>query len=116
MEKKNLLIFFDILVKGLTAEKQVNSISYEDYEKWFLSSYTKDPSYVFQKEWRIVFTQEMGGKKQSFPFVKSIILGEKISEKNKHSLEIFREKTFLYMHGRLIIHVIHALFCLRMIF
>ena len=37
----------------------------------------------------------------------------KISEKNKHSLEIFREKTFLYLHGRLIIHVIHALFCLK---
>ena len=37
----------------------------------------------------------------------------KISEKNKHSLEIFREKTFLYLHGRLIIHVIHALFYLR---
>ena len=76
--EKEPLKFFDILVKGLTANKQVNGISYEDYEKWFLSSYTKDPSYAFQKEWRIVFTEDMGGNKQSFPFVKSIILGEKI--------------------------------------
>lgn len=84
--EKESINFFDILVKGLTAEKQVNGISYDDYEKWFLSSYTKDPSYVFQKEWRIVFAQDMGGNKQFFPFVKSIILGEKISEKNKKIL------------------------------
>ena len=84
--EKESIIFFDALVKGLTAEKQVNGISYEDYEKWFLSSYTKDPSYAFQKEWRIVFAQDMGGNKQSFPFVKSIILGEKISEENKKIL------------------------------
>lgn len=83
---KEPLKLFDILVKGLTANKQVNGISYEDYEKWFLSSYTKDPSYAFQKEWRIVFTENMGGNKQSFPFVKSIILGEKISEDNKKIL------------------------------
>ena len=84
--EKESINFFDVLVKGLTAEKQVNGISYEDYEKWFLSSYTKDPSYAFQKEGRIVFAQDMGGNKQFFPFVKSIILGEKISEKNKKIL------------------------------
>jgi len=84
--EKEPLKYFDILVKGLTANKQVNGISYEDYEKWFLSSYTKDPSYAFQKEWRIVFTEDMGGNKQFFPFVKSIILGEKISEDNKKKL------------------------------
>ena len=84
--EKEPIKFFDILVKGLTANKQVNRISYEDYEKWFLSSYTKHPSYEFQKEWRIVFTKDMGGSKQSFPFVKSIILGEKISEDNKKIL------------------------------
>ena len=84
--EKEPIKFFDILVKGLTADKQVNGVSYEDYEKWFLSSYTKDPSYAFQKEWRIVFTQDMGGNSQSFPFVKSIILGEKISEDNKKKL------------------------------
>jgi len=83
---KELIKFFDILVKGLKAKKQVNGISYEDYERWFLSSYTKDPSYSFQKEWRIAFTQEMGGNIQSFPFVKSIILGEKISEEYKKVL------------------------------
>ena len=84
--EKEPINFFDILVKGLTAEKQVNGISYDDYEKWFLSSYTKDTSYAFQKEWRIVFTQDMGGNKQSFPFAKSIILGEKISDDNKKIL------------------------------
>lgn len=83
---KEPIKFFDILVKGFNANKQVNGISYEDYERWFLSSYTKDSSYSFQKEWRIVFTQEMGGNIQSFPFVKSIILGEKISEEYKKVL------------------------------
>lgn len=84
--EKEPVKFFDILVRGLTAKNKVNGISYEDYEKWFLSSYTKDPSYLFQKEWRIVFTADMGGNKQSFPFVKSIILGEKMSEEYKNRL------------------------------
>lgn len=93
--EKEPIKFFDILVKGLTAEKQVNGISYRDYEKWFLSSYTKDPSYSFQKEWRIVFTENMGGNKQSFPFVKSIILGEKISVDSKKILvDLANEKGF----------------------
>jgi len=93
--EKEPIKFFDILVKGLNAKKQVNGISYEDYEKWFLSSYTKDPSYSFQKEWRIVFTQDMGGNKQSFPFVKSIILGEKIPDEYRNVLiELAKRKGF----------------------
>lgn len=93
--EKEPIKFFDILVRGITAKKQVNGISYDDYEKWFLSSYTKDPSYLFQKEWRIVFTGDMGGNKQNFPFVKSIILGEKISEEYKTKLiDLARRKGF----------------------
>lgn len=84
--QKEPIKFFDILVRGLQAKQQVNGITYEDYANWFLSSFTKDNSYSFQKEWRIVFTREMGGNKQSFPFAKSIILGEKISDINKDRL------------------------------
>lgn len=84
--EKEPVKFFDILIRGLNAKNQVNGISYEDYERWFLSSYTKDPSYSFQKEWRIVFTEDMGGNKQAFPSVKSIILGEKISDDYKIKL------------------------------
>lgn len=93
--EKEPLKFFDILVKGLTSNNQVNDISYEDYERWLLSSYTKDPSYPFQKEWRIVFTEDMGGNKQSFPFVKSIILGEKMTEENKKYLLIWQKEKVL---------------------
>ena len=93
--EKEPVKFFDILVRGLSTKHQINGISFEDYEKWFLSSYTKDPSYSFQKEWRIAFTEDMGGNKQLFPFVKSIILGEKISEDNKKTLvDLAKRKGF----------------------
>lgn len=93
--RKEPIKFFDILIRGLNAKNQVNGISYEDYERWFLSSYTKDPSYSFQKEWRIVFTGDMGVNKQFFPFVKSIILGEKISEDYKAKLiDLAKRKGF----------------------
>lgn len=93
--EKEPIKFFDILVKGLNVKNQVNGISYEDYEKWFLSSYAKDPSYSFQKEWRIVFTKDMGGNKQSFPFVKSIILGEKMTNEYRSQLiELAKRKGF----------------------
>ena len=84
--EKEQIKFFDVLVRGLEAKQKINGISYDDYAKWFLSAYTKDPTYSFQKEWRIGFTKEMGGCKQSFPFASSIILGEKITDDNKNKL------------------------------
>lgn len=84
--KKEHIKFFDVLIRGLQSKQQINGISFEDYSSWFLSSFTKDPSYTFQKEWRIVLTKEIGGNKQSFPFAKSIILGERISDDNKEAL------------------------------
>ena len=90
--EKEPIKFFDVLIRSITANKTREGIAVEDYEKWFLESYTKDPSYSFQKEWRIVFTKTMGGNLQSFPFVKSIILGEKISDANKEKLIAIAKK------------------------
>lgn len=77
---KPLIKFFDVLIRGMYSVNNINGISYEDYQEWFLSAYTKDKSYEFQKEWRITFDKTMGGNLQKFPFIKSIILGERISE------------------------------------
>ena len=90
---KPLISFVDVLIKGLHSKNQVNGITYEDYQNWFLSMYTKNKTYEFQKEWRIAFDKTMGGNLQSFPFVKSIILGERMSEGNKIRLiEIAKRK------------------------
>ena len=65
-------------------------------------TYTKDPSYQFQKEWRITFTEDMGGNKQSFPFAKALILGEKISDADKVKLvEIARKKNLRVFQRKL---------------
>ena len=91
--EKPLIKFFDVLIKGLYAQNNINGISYDDYQDWFLSAYTKDKTYEFQKEWRITFDKRMGGNLQQFPFAKSIILGERISEENKSRLiEIAKKK------------------------
>lgn len=91
--EKPLIKFFDVLIKGLYAQNNINGISYEDYQDWFLSAYTKDKSYEFQKEWRISFDSRMGGNLQQFPFAKSITLGERISDESKNKLiEIAKKK------------------------
>lgn len=90
---REVISFFDALLRGLASQKQINGISYEDYEKWFVSSYTKDQSYSAQKEWRIAFNAELGGNKQSFPFAESIIIGEKMDEEYKTKLiQLAKEK------------------------
>lgn len=91
--EKPLIKFFDVLIKGLYSRNQINGISYDDYQEWFLSAYTKDKTYEFQKEWRITFDKIMGGNLQPFPFAKSIIFGERMTEDNKARLiEIARKK------------------------
>lgn len=85
--------FFDVLINGINSNNNVNGIAYDDYKEWFLSTYTKNPTYSFQKEWRITFNRTMGSNLQKFPFAKSIILGERMSEENKTKLlEIARKK------------------------
>lgn len=99
---KEQIKFFDVLINSLTADKLINGISIDDYSRWFLSSYTKDPGYAFQKEWRIVFTEEMGGNSQRFPFAKSITLGAKISPENKETLiEIAKHNNLTVYERRL---------------
>lgn len=93
---KSLIQFFDILIRGFYASNNINGILYEDYPKWFLSIHTKDKSYEFQKEWRITFDKTMGNNLQKFPFIKSIILGERISEDNaKKLIDIAKKKNIL---------------------
>ncbi len=93
---KPIIKFFDVLIRGMHSANNINGISYEDYQEWFLSTYTKDKSYEFQKEWRITFDKTMGGNLQKFPFVKSIILGERISEDDaKKIINIAKKKNIL---------------------
>lgn len=85
--------FFDVLIRGFYSSQNINGISYEDYQEWFLSTYTKDKTYEFQKEWRITFDNRMGDNLQPFAFAKSIILGERMPEEYATRLiEIARKK------------------------
>lgn len=84
--EKPLIRVLDVFVRGIYSEHNVNGMSYEDYYQWFVSTHTKDPSYAFQKEWRITFEPSMGGNLQTFPFAKSIILGERIAKDNAERL------------------------------
>ncbi len=93
---KSHIKFFDVIIRGLYSANTINGISYEDYQEWFLSTFTKDKSYEFQKEWRIVFDKTMGDNLQNFPFIKSIILGERISEDDaKKLIDIAKKKNIL---------------------
>lgn len=100
--EKPLIKFFDVLIKGLYAQNNINGISYEDYQDWFLSAYTKDKTYEWQKEWRITFDNRMGGNLQHFPFAKSIILGERMTEENKKRLIEIAKKKGLSVYQRVI--------------
>ena len=84
--EKPVINFFDVLIRGLYAQKKIDGIAYEDYQDWFLSAYTKDETYEFQKEWRVSVDKIFGGNLQHFPFAKSIILGERMSDINKTRL------------------------------
>lgn len=91
--EKPLLSFFDLLNRGIQAKNSINGISFEDYQTLYLSSLTKDINWSFQKEWRIVLDNEVGKNLQNFPFVKSIILGERMSEEYASQLiEIAKDK------------------------
>lgn len=93
---KPLIKFIDVLIRGIYSINKINGIPYEDYQEWFLSTFTKDKSYEFQKEWRITFDKTNGGNLQKFPFIKSIILGERISEENaKKLIDIVKKKNIL---------------------
>lgn len=81
--EKPLINFFDVLTKGLYSNKTINGIDYDDYKEWFVSAYTKDITYNFQKEWRITFSKIMGNNLQPFPFIKSVTIGERMSKENK---------------------------------
>ena len=78
---------FDMLKKSIfnNNPKDINGITQEDYEKMFISSYTKDESWSFQKEWRITYPL-IRGNKQYIPFVSSVILGERIRQEDKNKI------------------------------
>ncbi len=83
---KKEIKFFDVIIISMNNSDSINGISFEDYQEWFLSTYTKDKAYEFQKEWRITFNKRMCGNLKQFPFIKSIILGERISDEYANRL------------------------------
>ena len=94
--------FFDILIRGLYGKDKIHGITYEDYREWFISSCTKDPTYEFQKEWRITFDSTIGGNLQQFPFAVSITLGERISEEYAQRLIDIARKKGLPVYRRVV--------------
>ena len=78
--KRPKVRFLDIFKESLLSEDPNNCDTFNEYKKWFLSTYTKDNSYAFQNEWRIVLPYEFKENLQLFPFVKSITLGERMDE------------------------------------
>ncbi len=85
---------FDMLKKSIfnNNPKDINGITQEDYEKMFISSYTKDESWSFQKEWRITYPL-VRGNKQHIQYVSSVILGERMNDNDKYKIiEICKKK------------------------
>lgn len=97
---KPFISFIDVMIKGIYSAKQINGISYDDYREWFLSAYTKVPSYSYQNEWRITFSKIMGSNLQKFPFAKSIILGERMKEEDKNRLINSARKKGITIYSR----------------
>ena len=91
---KEEIKLFQILKKSIFNRntKDINGITKEDYEKMFISTYTKDETWQYQKEWRITFPLELGNR-QHMPYVSAVIIGERMEEANLNRLvEICRKK------------------------
>lgn len=82
---KDRIKLFDVLKKSTFSDKkEINGILVEDYRKMFISAYTKDKSWSAQKEWRITLSATFEeNNKQNFPYITSIILGERMTDDNK---------------------------------
>ena len=82
---KEMIKLFDVLKKSTFSEKKdINGILVEDYRKMFVSAYTKHESWSPQKEWRITLPAMFEeNNKQNFPYITSIILGERMTDDNK---------------------------------
>ena len=85
---KDKISLFEVLKKStFSNEKEINGVLIEDYRKMFISAYTKDESWSAQKEWRITLPAIFDeNNKQSFPYITSIILGERMSEDIKNKI------------------------------
>lgn len=81
---KDEIKVFDMLKKSVFNKNlnDINGITKEDYAKMFISTYTKDKSWAFQKEWRITLPLSLGNK-QYLPYVTSVILGERMSKEDR---------------------------------
>lgn len=86
--EKKPLRFFDVIIEGLTAraDDQINGWTKKTYEDVHIASLTKDPEWSFQKEWRVTFSPDAKNNKQSFPFIKSIYIGEKMKPEHREEL------------------------------
>ena len=83
---KPFIKFFDVIKRSLPSKHLVDNIDFDDYQTIFLSTFTKNKEFESQKEWRITFDKRFGENHQSFPFIKSVILGERMTEENKNRI------------------------------
>lgn len=91
---------FGVLNRGLQRGDDSSWLAEEDERDWFVSVFTKDESYSFQKEWRITFDKRFGGNLQGFPFATAIILGERVREDKKEALIKVAKKLGLEIYAR----------------
>lgn len=113
--EKNEIKFMETLANSIASTNTIHGMNHDDYQKLFLSVFTKDNTYSFEKEWRVSYDEEIpGGNLQKFPFIKSIILGERMSKedadylidiaKNK-KIKIYQRK-FNRNHSKILIEEI----------
>ena len=106
--EKPPISFFDTLANSIRVSNGLERSSINDYRSWLISSVTKNPSYGFQKEWRITlnariaFDSEKKDYKhlQDFPFAVSVIMGERISDKDAQTLTEIAKKKGLSLFQR----------------
>ena len=113
--EKPTLKFFDLLIRGAMDKNSINGVAPEDYCAWHVSTFTKDDTFKFQKEWRITFDKRMGGNLQPFPFAVAVTLGERMDEEvaerlmdiaKKKGLKIYRRSFDLSMSDILITELV----------
>lgn len=84
---KPLIKFFEIIIKRSQCSKNtVAGMDFDDFQTIFLSTFTKDADCEAQREWRITFNNRFGDSLREFPFIKSVILGERMNDEHKERI------------------------------
>ena len=93
----NILVFFEKAIDNLMFRKSNSDIPLEDTLELNKQLLTKDSSWKWQKEWRIVLKYEDKNNRQPAPFISKIIIGSQTPKKLINDLkEICKGKIPLF--------------------